>query len=62
MRAHESWSEEELRDEIARLRDLIAKASKGNDERSRCALSYLRQVLRDRRDSLTVLRQGDATH
>ena len=57
MRSHDSWTEDELALEIARLDNMIAEASKADDERSRCAVAYLRQVLRDRRDSLTVLRK-----
>lgn len=52
------WTEDELAKEIARLGDMIAEAAKATDTRSRCAVSYLRQVLRDRRDSLTVLRKS----
>ena len=58
MRTHDSWTEDELRSEISRLGDLIEKAARCDDERSRCAASYLRQVLRDRCDSLTVLRHA----
>ena len=57
MRTFDSWTEDELRNEIARLDDLIDRTASARDERSRCAVAYLRQVLRDRRDSLTVLRQ-----
>ena len=57
MRTYDSWTEDELRHEIARLYGLIDAASGSNDERSMCAVAYLRQVLRDRRDSLSVLRQ-----
>ena len=57
MRPHGSWTEDELRREIARLDDLIVEAEKGSDERSRCAVAYLRQMLRDRRDTLAVIRK-----
>ena len=36
---------------------MIAKASECDDKRSRCAVSYLQQVLRDRRDTLALLRK-----
>ena len=55
MRPHGSWTEDELMLDIARLDHLIVEAEKTSDERSRCAASYLRQVLRDRRDTLAVI-------
>ena len=60
MRTHDSWTEDELHREISRLDALIGEAEGADDERSRCAVSYLRQVLRDRRDSLSVLRKSRA--
>ena len=56
------WTETELTSEITRLGELIDKASTNSDERSKCAVSYLQQVLRDRRDALSVLRKRRTTH
>jgi hypothetical protein len=49
-------SEEELRREIQRLRERVAKASISASASARSAISYLNQVIRDRRDELAILR------
>ncbi|HEY5700660.1 MAG TPA: hypothetical protein VIT83_01075 [Gammaproteobacteria bacterium] len=50
-------TEEDLRKEIQRLRDRIAEASESASGSARSAISYLNQVLRDRRDELAVIRR-----
>lgn len=55
------WTEDELAREIARLDDLITETGRNADKRSRCAVSYLRQVIKDKRETLAILRQR-ATH
>ena len=57
MRFSYEWTEEELANEIKRLNELISSASKGPDPRSRCALSYLRQVMKDRVAALAAIRR-----
>jgi len=52
----ERWTEDELRAEIKRIDELIEQTAESRDERSRCAVSYLTQLLRDRHDSLADLR------
>jgi hypothetical protein len=52
----ERWTEDELKAEIQRLDQLIERTAEQRDERSRCAVSYLTQLLRDRHDSLADLR------
>ena len=54
------WTEDELRQEIARLDNLIAEQSRNDDKRSRCAVSYLRQVVKDKQDTLHLLRMRQA--
>ena len=50
------WTEDELRSEIARLDNRINEQSRNDDKRSRCAVSYLRQVIKDKQDTLHLLR------
>ncbi|MDX1514880.1 MAG: hypothetical protein R3174_14170 [Gammaproteobacteria bacterium] len=50
-------TEEELRREIQQLRDRIAAASESTAASARSAISYLNQMLRDRRDELAILRR-----
>ncbi|MCB1744858.1 MAG: hypothetical protein KDK91_31115 [Gammaproteobacteria bacterium] len=50
------WTERELTDEIEQLGRRIAERSQSDDERSRCAVSYMIQLLRDRRETLATLR------
>ena len=50
-------AENELESEIHRIGGLLARASAQEDARSRCAASYLRQLLRDREDRLATVRQ-----
>ncbi|MCP5150999.1 MAG: hypothetical protein H6983_06920 [Ectothiorhodospiraceae bacterium] len=50
------WTERELESEIANLGDRLARAAEGGDRRARCAVSFLRQVLQERRDELNALR------
>lgn len=52
----ERWTEDELRAEIKRIDNLIEQTAEHRDERSRCAVSYLTQLLRDRYDTLANLR------
>ena len=56
MRFSNEWTEDELSREIQRLNTLIDQAAKGSDTRSRCAMSYLQQVMKDRIDALAVIR------
>ncbi|HEX9585502.1 MAG TPA: hypothetical protein VGB36_13470 [Gammaproteobacteria bacterium] len=49
-------TEEELRREIQRLRERVAEASVSASASARSAISYLNQVIRDRRDELAILR------
>ena len=52
----ERWTEDELKEEIKRIDALIEQTAEQRDERSRCAKSYLTQLLRDRHDTLADLR------
>lgn len=52
------WTENELLEDIQRLGNLITEARQRTGNRSRCAVAYLTQVLRDRRDSLATIRVG----
>ena len=56
------WTEDELRREITRLGDLITEQSRNDDKRSRCAVSYLRQVVKDKQDTLHLLRMRQTHH
>ena len=60
MQRYIPWTEDELRREIARLDDLISAQSRNDDKRSRCAVSYLRQVIKDKQDTLHLLRMRHA--
>ena len=60
MQRYIPWTEDELRKEIARLDNLIAVQSRNDDKRSRCAVSYLRQVVKDKQDTLHLLRMRQA--
>ena len=60
MQRYIPWTEDELRQEIARLDNLIAEQSQNDDKRSRCAVSYLRQVVKDKQDTLHLLRMRQA--
>jgi hypothetical protein len=51
------WTEDELQLEIQDLNDRIAEASQSHAASARAAVSYLNQVLNDRRDQLAVLRR-----
>lgn len=55
-RAYSGWTEEELHAEIHRIGGLLREASTLRDERSRCAASYLGQLLREREENLAILR------
>ncbi len=50
------WTEDELTAEIYRIGGLLRRATAQRDERSRCAASYLGQLLREREDTLATLR------
>ena len=50
------WTESELLTDIDRIGVQIETRAQRDDERSKCARSYLQQLLRDRRDALAVLR------
>jgi hypothetical protein len=56
LRPYVGWTEDELHAEIKRIGGLLRRASAQRDERSRCAASYLGQLLRDREESLATLR------
>lgn len=60
MQRYIPWTEEELRQEITRLDNRIAEQSRNDDKRSRCAVSYLRQVVKDKQDTLHLLRMRQA--
>lgn len=49
-------TEEDLRREIQRLRERIAEASESASASARSAISYLNQVICDRRDEIAILR------
>lgn len=51
------WTEDELRKEIERLREHISKVSQSDSARARAAVSYLNQMLRDRRAELAALQR-----
>lgn len=51
------WTEDELRKEIQRLRERISKASQSANSSARAAVSYLNQLLRDRRAELATMRR-----
>ncbi|HSS62979.1 MAG TPA: hypothetical protein VLS27_00975 [Gammaproteobacteria bacterium] len=53
-------SEDELRKEIERLRQRISQASKSDTSSARAAVSYLNQMLRDRRAELASMRRSRA--
>jgi len=50
------WTEDELQADIQRLGKLIIESRQGAGHRSHCAVAYLTQLLRDRRDTLATLR------
>ena len=50
------WTEEELLSDIERIDARLETTTCRDDERSRCAKSYLQQLLRDRKSALAVLR------
>ena len=56
------WSEDELNADIARLGKQIAATRQRTGHSSRCAVAYLTQVLRDRRNSLATLRVTKHSH
>ena len=49
-------AEHELKAEIHRIGGRLERASALDDQRSRCAASYLRELLRDRQETLATLR------
>ena len=51
-------TEEDLQREIQRLCDRIAQVAESARSTSQSAISYLNQVLRDRRDELAILRHS----
>ena len=55
-RDHLRRTEADLTAEIRRIGSLLARTADKRDERSRCAASYLNQLLRDREDTLATLR------
>ena len=56
LRPYRGWTEDELELEIKRIGALLHRASTRQDERARCAASYLGQLLRDREETLATLR------
>ena len=53
------WTEDELRQDIARIESLLANGN-GRSAHARCARAYLQQVLKDRKSTLKILRVRDA--
>ena len=49
-------TEEDVQREIQRLRERITQASESARASARSAISYLNQVIRDRREELAILR------
>ena len=54
-RPYIGWTESELHAEIRRIGERIQKTKALRDERSRCATSFLCQLLHDREDTLATL-------
>ncbi len=50
------WTEDELLADINRLGQLITQTRQRTGHKSKCAVAYLTQVLRDRRDTLATMR------
>jgi len=50
------WTEDRLRQEIDKLGDRITFVAQNQDRRSRHAVSYMRQLLKDKQDRLALLR------
>ena len=51
---YRGWTEAELHADIRQIGARIQRTQQLRDERSRCATSYLNQLLRDREDSLAT--------
>ena len=54
-RPYIGWTESELHAEIRRIGERIQQTQPLRDERSRCATSFLCQLLHDREDTLATL-------
>jgi hypothetical protein len=53
----DTWTEEELKRDIAQLRERIARDDRqARSPRKRHAVSYLREMLREREETLAVVR------
>ena len=61
MRNYIRWTENRLREEIENLGDKITRVAKQEDRRSRHAVSYMRQLLKDKQDRLALLRLREST-
>ena len=55
------WTEDRLTDEIDKLGMRIAEIAKLEDRRSRHAVSYMRQLLKDKQDRLARLKLKEST-
>ena len=60
MRNYSRWQAEELSKEIAALGEKIADVSKFTDKKSRHAVSYMRQLLKEKQDRLALLKIQEA--
>jgi len=61
MQNYARWTEDRLSQEIDRLGSRIAEISKLSDRRSRHAVSYMRQLLKEKKDKLALLKLGAST-
>jgi len=55
------WTEDRLRQEIDKLGDQITHVAQNQDRKSRHAVSYMRQLLKDKQDRLALLRLREST-
>lgn len=55
------WTEDRLKEEIDKLGDQIAQVAQNQDRRSRHAVSYMRQLLKDKQDRLALLKLKEST-
>ncbi len=56
MQIYSRWQEDQLREEISGLNGRIAKNADKGDPEERCVHSYLKQLVKDKRDKLATLR------
>ncbi len=55
------WTEDRLREEIDKLGDQISQVAQNHDRRSRHAVSYMRQLLKDKQHRLALLKLKEST-